>query len=245
MILFASDLDNTLIHTYRKVKTGDVCVEVKDGRELSYMSPEARALLEEVAGKCWFVPVTTRSLEQYRRIDLGVQPKYAIVAHGALLLIDGKVDEQWAAETRRVLKTRLPKLKPGALWHDLRYVDEFFIFAKSEDPPQAAHALGGMIDTDRFEVYAVHNKVYVIPIGLNKGMALERLKKRLPVETVIGAGDSRLDLPMLAAADLAIAPESLKLIHKAARFFPDEDFALNTLKTVEHFLEVSTDLPPP
>ncbi|MDR1579784.1 MAG: hypothetical protein LBS35_05460, partial [Synergistaceae bacterium] len=107
-VLFASDLDNTLIHSYRVAEAGDICVETRDGKKLSFMSPKAHGILKDIAAKCAFVPVTTRSLEQYRRLDLGVKPKYALVANGALLLIDGEVDELWASETRRRLNVTLP-----------------------------------------------------------------------------------------------------------------------------------------
>jgi len=235
MMLFASDLDNTLIHSYKAAKTGAICVEVYGGKELSYMTPEAFTLLKEVAGKCIFVPITTRSLEQYRRIDLGVKPPYAIVAHGALLLIEGKVDEQWSLETRRIINMPLPKLRECALLYDIRFVDEFFLFAKSADPQQAVHMLQGTMEANKFEVCSVHNKVYVFPSGLNKGMALERLKKRLQIKTVICAGDSQLDIAMLALADLAIAPESLDLSHSNMRISTSDDFALYVLETVKHF----------
>jgi hydroxymethylpyrimidine pyrophosphatase-like HAD family hydrolase len=207
--LFASDLDNTLIHSYKVAKPHDVCVEEKDGKALSFMSREAYALLRDVAAKCAFVPVTTRSPEQYRRIDLGVTPRHAIVAHGALLLADGEIDARWARETRRMLRVPLPKLRDDAYLFDVRYVEDAFIFAKSDDPTAAAAYLRTTLSTQAFDICAAYNKVYILPKNLNKGIAVTRLRERLSVDRVVCAGDSELDLSMLAIADVALAPPAL------------------------------------
>jgi hydroxymethylpyrimidine pyrophosphatase-like HAD family hydrolase len=223
-ILFASDLDNTLIYSYKAAKAGDICVEVKDGKNLSFMPPEAYALLKEVHNKFLFVPVTTRSLEQYRRINLGVKPSYAVVAHGALLLVDGQVDEAWAAESKAMINGPLPVINENGWIYDIRYVDDYFLFAKSPSPAEAVERLSAMIDTDRFDICFVHNKVYVFPKGFTKGQAITRLKKRLTPDAVISAGDSLLDVPMLTAADIAIAPASLEFHGTNKIVISDSDF---------------------
>jgi len=236
-MLFVSDLDNTLIHSYKVAQEEDICVETKDGKELSFMMPKAYALLKEIVDKCIFVPITTRSLEQYRRLDLGINPTYAVVANGALLLIDGQVDEQWTEGTRQMLNVQLPNLDQCELLFDIRYVDEFFIFAKSENPQQAVRELNCVVDKDKFSVCAVHNKVYVFPVELNKGTAMKRLKERLQPDKVICAGDSLLDIPMLEAADTAIALKPLALNNKHSHMLDNEFFALNMLFIVNERLE--------
>jgi hydroxymethylpyrimidine pyrophosphatase-like HAD family hydrolase len=207
--LFASDLDNTLIHSYKVAKPHDVCVEEKDGKALSFMSREAHALLRDVTAKCLFVPVTTRSTEQYRRIDLGVTPRHAIVAHGALLLTDGEIDARWARETHQMLRAPLPKLRDDAYLFDVQYVEDAFIFAKSEDTATAVAHLREMLASQALDICAVHNKVYILPKNLNKGVAVKRLCERLSVDRVVCAGDSELDVSMLEIADVAMAPPAL------------------------------------
>ena len=236
-VLFASDLDNTLIHSYKVAKAGDVCVERKDGKELSFMSPKAYTLLRDVAARCMFVPVTTRTLEQYRRLDLGVKPRYAIVAHGALLLIDGIVDDQWTAETQKLLGTALPEIEAGNLMFDIRYVEKAFVFAKSKYPRQAVRHLQTNIDGKKFKAYAVHNKIYIFPRFLDKGTAVKRLMERIPnmpVQTLICAGDSELDLSMLEFADISIAPQTLGL--KRGHVLPDETFTSEMIKIASEII---------
>ena len=72
----------------------------------------------------------------------------------------------------------------------------------------------------------------MLPIGLDKGVAVSRLKERLQIEGVICAGDSELDAPMLEAADIAVAPKSLRIRSKRAVFLDDEVFSRNALSAV-------------
>ena len=91
MIVFYSDLDNTLIYSYRREIGGKKrCVEVYQGREISFMSEYSYHLLQEISKKALFIPVTTRTMEQYQRIDLGIGiPEYALVCNGGILLVRG------------------------------------------------------------------------------------------------------------------------------------------------------------
>jgi len=67
--LFVSDLDNTLIYSYKRdIGPQKRLVEVKEGKELSFMTEYSCRLLCQIADRCCFVPATTRSLEQYGRI---------------------------------------------------------------------------------------------------------------------------------------------------------------------------------
>lgn len=236
-MLFASDLDNTLIHSYKRAQKDDICVEVKDGKELSFMSKENYQLLKEVVKKCEFVPVTTRSLEQYQRINLGIIPKYAIVAHGAILLIDGKVDEGWTVETRKLMDAKLPEIQKNDIIFDVRYVDDFFVFAKSESPKKAVEYLESIIDQNKLISCAVHNKVYVFPNGLEKSFALKRLKERINEEFVICSGDSELDISMLEIADIAINPKTLQLENQNQHKINEESFSLEMLKKADELIE--------
>jgi hydroxymethylpyrimidine pyrophosphatase-like HAD family hydrolase len=235
-VLFASDLDNTLIHSYRVAEAGDICVETRDGKKLSFMSPKAHGILKDIAAKCTFVPVTTRSLEHYRRLDLGVKPKYALVANGALLLMDGEVDELWASETRRRLNVTLPDIEPGKFLFDIRRVDGFFIFAKSGDPPKAVKYLRGVLKDSAFEARSVHDKVYILPAGLDKGIAVKRLRERISSDYVICAGDSELDLPMLAIADMAVVPETLGLRRECMNVLPSQTFTSELLGVIREIV---------
>ena len=112
MILFASDLDNTLIHSYKRADSADICVETKDSKCLSYMTPKAYTMLQKLDGVC-FVPITTRSLEQYRRIKLfdDKLPRYALTSNGGLLLVNDEIDAEWRMDSLKLIKDCMPELE--------------------------------------------------------------------------------------------------------------------------------------
>lgn len=72
-----------------------------------------------------------------------------------------------------------------------------------------AEQLKERLDPALTEVFRNGNKVYVIPGGLDKGSAVRRLRTYIKADTVLAAGDSGFDVPMLEEADRAYAPEAL------------------------------------
>lgn len=87
-IIFACDLDNTLIHSWKHRREGDLCIEHIGEREQGYMSPEAVKLYGSLPENVLLVPVTTRSVDQYRRIRWpgNREPELAVTTNGAILL---------------------------------------------------------------------------------------------------------------------------------------------------------------
>jgi HAD superfamily hydrolase (TIGR01484 family) len=236
MVIFATDLDNTLIHSYKTAKPDDICVEKHNGKELSFMSKEAYILLKKLSENCLIVPVTTRSLEQYRRLDLGIHFDYAIVAHGALLLADGEVDTQWENESRNLFSAELPQIIEDGNMYDIRHVENMFIFAKAYDTVQAVNLLQKTLVRNDFNIFSVHNKVYIFPKGFDKGAAIERLRQHFKPKSVICAGDSTLDIPMLETADIAFAPTGLAIGKSCIQINETEDFTFALLSRVLNIL---------
>ena len=94
MQIVHTDLDNTLIYSYKHEIGGPkTCVEIYQGREISFMTETSHRLLGQLCSKpgVLVVPTTTRTLEQYQRIDLGIGvPEYALVCNGGVLLHQGR-----------------------------------------------------------------------------------------------------------------------------------------------------------
>ena len=208
-VLFACDLDNTLIHSHKKFRDGDICVEHYDGREQSFISPRALALLKEVAAQILFVPVTTRSIAQYRRIFWAgdFRPRYAVVANGAYLL-DGERQENFLRDVVAPhvdeLQNLREKFSTDERFNICRIVDESFLFLRCRDDVDAATIF---FDT-RLTAQHTGKKIYLFPPALNKGNALKKLAKKFAAEKIFAAGDSEIDLPMLELADVAFYPFS-------------------------------------
>ena len=203
-ILFACDLDGTLIHSHKKRRDGDICVEIYDGHEQSFISPRELDLLKKIAAQIIFVPVTTRSIAQYRRIfwTEDFRPRHAVVANGAYIL-DGEQQENFLREVAEPyvdeLEFQREKFSTDDRFDICRIVDESFLFLRCRDEIDADEIF---FDTT---LTAQHTgkKIYLFPPELNKGNALKLLTEKFLPDKIFAAGDSAIDLPMLELADVA------------------------------------------
>lgn len=208
--IFACDLDNTLIHSHKKRRADDICVELYDGCDQSFISPRALDLLKKISARVIFVPITTRSIAQYRRIfwTEDFRPKYAVVANGAYFLDDNR-QENFLREVVTPyideLETLREKFSTDERFNICRIVDESFLYLRCRDDIDADEIF---FDTS---LTAQHTgkKIYLFPPKLNKGNALKLLAKKFPAEKIFCAGDSVIDLPMLEFADVAFASKNL------------------------------------
>lgn len=222
MIVFHTDLDNTLIYSYKHdIGRQKRCVEVYQGREISFITQETYQLLQRLSeqkSRILIVPTTTRTIEQYRRIDLGVgDPKYALVCNGGVLLVNGKEDEDWYHDSLERIRDSKSELEKALNFlesdtrrnFELRFIKELFVFTKCEEPEAVVEELRKILNGDMVDVFHNGVKVYVVPRTLDKGNAVERFRRYAKADYVIAAGDSEFDIPMLEAADRGIAAPEL------------------------------------
>ena len=212
MFLFA-DLDGTIIRSARTKHAGDITVEYKDGAEISCISEKSAALLPKLN----FIPVTSRSVEQYKRIKFpfGFSPKFAITDNGGNLLIDGEIQPDWADWSAEIMRSCAKELEhcrkllesdPDRSF-EIRMVDGLFLFTKSGCPENTEKRISVLSEC---VFYRTGEKVYVIPRRLNKGYGAMRLLRKLGnKDGIICAGDSEMDIPLLNIADIAVFPDSL------------------------------------
>lgn len=226
MIYFCSDLDNTLIYSYRRdIGNEKILVETKEGKELSYMSKVSYELLQKITKTVELVPLTTRSLEQYNRINFGnqVKIKYALVANGGILLEDNKINEAWLKDSKEMIRSSEEEMEKGIqllkkdknVCFEIRKVDEMCVFTKSDNVEETIQRLKEELDEETVYISSVGVKVYIFPKILDKGTALKRFRDYVGEENhFVSAGDSSFDVPMLLAADIAFCPKSLELPEK-------------------------------
>ncbi|MCI8326260.1 MAG: HAD hydrolase family protein [Lachnospiraceae bacterium] len=219
MILFASDLDNTLIYSYKhEIGNEKICVEIYQNREVSFMTEQSYQLLQQIKKQVLFVPITTRTLEQYQRIDLGFLPDYALVSNGGVLLQHGKEDAAWYEESLTSVLDCQTELKKAEYYlekdenrnFEIRNIRSLFLFTKSRKPQESIQNLKKFLDLSLVDVFGNGVKVYVVPKKLSKGEALKRFRMKRKAETIFAAGDSEFDIPMLEVADVSLLPEGLK-----------------------------------
>ena len=208
-----------MIYSY-KHDIGDdkICAEIYQGREISFVTSKTAQLIKEVNETVLLVPTTTRTLEQYNRIDLGIGiPKLALVCNGGVLLENGVENAEWYNESLRLTESAHDQLllTEKILENDenrsfeIRNIRELFVFTKSEKPEESVENLKEQLDTDKVDVFNNGVKVYVVPKMLSKGKAIDRLREKLNPELIISAGDSEFDITMLNSSDVPIAPKDL------------------------------------
>lgn len=233
--LIFADLDGTLIHSAKNRSETDIVVEYKNNEPITCVSEKANfAPLENV------VPVTTRSIEQYSRIHIPYfSPEYAVCSNGGNLLFKGEVCQDWlivsqsefekCREEMEACKTVFENDENRSF--EIRLVDGLFLFTKSTRVSTTLENAGGF---GSLNCFSVGEKVYAFPKALNKGTAVKRFIERENFHgTIICAGDSLPDIPMLDIADIAIFPDDLGSVKAKEKLTaPREgfcDFVVETL----------------
>jgi hypothetical protein len=226
-MIFASDLDQTLIYSLRALgdnfdKNGLVPAEIKDGATTAYIDIEALMLLQELAAQMLVVPVTTRTVEQYRRIrifqDL-IRPSYAVTSNGGNLLIDGVPDPDWNREIgQRIGRECASNDEVLRLFREIattewvtaeRLCDGLFysmLIRRDQMPGDDVDRLSERLDTLGWETSVQGRKLYLVPRAVSKGEAVRRLSERVQRPVLLASGDSLLDRSLLDAAQHAVAP---------------------------------------
>lgn len=222
--LVASDLDRTLIYSTAALALAMpdehaprlLCVEVHEAKPLSYLTETAAGLLVRLAAEAaHFVPSTTRTRKQYRRISLpGPQPQYAICANGGHLLVDGRTDHDWNAEIRRRLadgsaplaevRAHLAATADPAWLRKERIAEDLFAYLVVDRallPEGWVKDLAAWAEPRGWTVSLQGRKIYAVPQPLSKSAALAEVVRRTGADRVLAAGDSLLDADLLLAAD--------------------------------------------
>ena len=220
MKILCTDLDNTIIYSYKHdIGNEKMNVELYKEREISFISNHTYELLKKVKEEFLIIPTSTRTKEQYDRIDLKIGTfKYALVCNGSVLLVDGKKDKDWYEESLRLAKPSNLEVKKALEYlendkrrtFELRHIEDLFVFTKCDEAETVVNELREYLDKSLVNVFNNKEKVYVLPTSLSKGKAIERLRKYLKVEFIIAAGDSEFDISMVEAADVGLVPHGFK-----------------------------------
>ncbi|WP_461296585.1 HAD family hydrolase [Streptomyces harbinensis] len=229
-VLVASDLDRTLIYSAAALalRLPDakaprlLCVEVHEGKPQSFLTETAAGILAGLAGSphAVFVPTTTRTRKQYRRINLpGPPARYAICANGGHLLVDGETDRDWHASVRRTLaaecapmaeiQDHLRRTADPRWLLKVRDAEDLFTYLVVERallPDTWTKELADWAEPRGWTVSLQGRKLYAVPRPLTKSAAVAEIARRTGAGTVLAAGDSLLDADLLLAADRGWRP---------------------------------------
>lgn len=234
-MIFASDLDQTLIYSQpleRAEELGNqiIIAELIDGKVRSYMSSSSYQQLQKLMTELIFIPVTTRTMQQYNRIHLISQmlkPTYAVTSNGGNILIDGHPDLEWQAsviarvsessdhvQDVRILLDRV--LSPEWVISS-SYCDELFfshIIDRAKMPLEEVTQMSAELQRMGWSTSIQGRKVYVVPQVVNKRDAVQHLKQLTGERQVVASGDSLLDRILIDFADFSIAPRHGELFRQ-------------------------------
>jgi len=228
-MIFASDLDQTLIYSPKsfRIPPGEPMpavspIEIYEGREISFMAHRAIDRLQKIASYIHFVPVTTRTIDQYQRISLfreKIIPTYSVVSNGGNILVNGVVDCTWSEQVAMNMaqmclcpEDMLASFNEicHASWAGpMRRADGLFYYCiveRDKVPLTEVESFALWAGEQQWNVSLQGRKLYIVPQVINKWIAVAYIRDILKADLVVTAGDSLLDLCMLEQADYAIAP---------------------------------------
>ena len=241
-ILFASDLDRTLIYS-KNSRGQDVseqefaAVEWVDEKPTAFMTKKGLQLFQKITSTMTFLPVTTRTADQYNRItglfSAADKPKYAIVSNGAVILEDGKPPTEWSdkviaqmQQNRTSIEHVLPQLDAytkNKFVLKVMQAESWFVYLIIDEQAfsvEEFEKLSQIFYQQGFTLSHQGRKVYIMPTCINKSTALQFIKERIDANTVLAAGDSMLDFDMVLNATHGFIPSHGEAIHKGGTLPP-------------------------
>lgn len=240
-VMVACDLDQTLIYSANSMALQGpdssapamVVTEVYEGAPLSFMTRTAWGALERLVDEAIFVPITTRTMQQFRRVNIPGRDKgYAVTTNGAVLLHDGVPDPAWTDFIQASVKAKCAALqevhdyvlgatKPATILRG-RVAEDLFVYCivnREELSADYLEDLSGWCQARGWTISLQGRKLYCVPSPVTKEAALAEIRRRHPVDKLVAAGDSKLDAGILQLADSAIRPAHGEL-DKAAYHLP-------------------------
>ena len=193
-MIFASDLDRTLMYSQRAIEElgepkGIILkpVEQKDGNWVGYMTESSFIKLKELSRQSLFVPVTTRTTEQFKRFIIfksEIHIKYAITANGAYILYQGAPMKEWSNYIEKCLhfesvsQAELLSILQSVgvrLDGEKKQAEHLFFYYILNSLPAASEIESIHVVAAKYgwRISLQGRKLYFIPKAISKGSALE------------------------------------------------------------------------
>lgn len=258
-MIFASDLDQTLIYSERFLTDPTLqvrLIEQLDGKPISYMTERALLLLQEIHKHMLFIPVTTRTIEQYRRITVfqnELRPAYAVTSNGGNIIRNGAVDESWNKKIRERIEdecisitdilARFEDIKDSSWILNGKSAEDlfhYFIIDRQNMPTSEWDGFVQWMDQGNWTVSIQGRKLYFVPRAVNKRDAVLYVKDIEKRTEIFASGDSLLDLPLVSCTKNSLIPSHGEIYHLAQISAQDTPFqftAKNGIRASEEILD--------
>lgn len=211
-----TDLDSTLVFTGDLDTPGTVCVDKYSSSRGGLIAADAFLRYKQLADVGALVALTTRTVSEYSRMGLP-QLRFALVANGTRLLIDGVDDETWHKKSLEMIADVAP---PAAVHEQVMatLVDEpvktaccdeaFVVVAVSRTALDQVDRIVDLLPhVEGYTQHRVGRKTYLLPESIEKHLMLERFWDHYGRPSrVMSAGDSTMDAGFVTVADFGVVP---------------------------------------
>ncbi len=230
-MIYFTDLDRTLIYS-KKFTCGneeEICIEKYNGEDISFMTKNSIQTLKDILLKNQVIPCTTRSIEQFERIEFkkqGINFEWAIVCNGAYILHNGKRLKEWddillkklsENESFENIRKEFEKYKSIQGILRVREVYNLFFYLvvdKEEYNEELLSEFISYLDKSGWDIHTSGRKVYFLPRALKKENAVKFLSNYLNKKEFAALGDSSMDLNMIKISNKGYIPRDCYLTHK-------------------------------
>lgn len=232
MVFLATDLDRTIIFShkfltsYGKSLEDYTCVETYNNKPLSFVPKSSYKYLSNLLkteDRYLFIPTTTRSIKQFKRINLISEFPIAIVDNGGTILYKGKPIKEWINYIKS-LEKRL-RYSYNEIYNMFRdsdlyekkpkFVDDLFLFIKLKEVKKSIiskflYKVQKKLENTDWEYTLQGLKLYIMPRYINKENAVEYVSNYLLPEhnnIVLTSGDGNLDIGLIEYGDISFIPK--------------------------------------
>ena len=213
MVVF-SDLDRSIIYTKRFLGEDKSVLEIEiyKNENISYISKKTVELIKQIKEKIEFIPTTTRTIEQFKRIEFSkydIDFKYTITTNGGNILVDGEIDREYKSFINQKLKNSLHIDETMKLLEEyknikgikkIRKADDLFFYIVVDNNIFDLKYIESFISKIKdlnWETYINGTKLYFLPKELKKSTAIKYICDKFGYKDTFGIGDSIMDKDML------------------------------------------------
>ena len=219
-MIYASDLDRTLIFSQKflDMHPSDSHLILADESKInSYIGLNELDLLKAInrSNKVRFIPVTSRSIEEYKRTIFyrEIKPEWAITTCGGTILHYGNAYSSWDKYIEGKIggidlegvRIKFNSLK--CVDYDSKIIDSRYVFTKISNRELAKKEIQELQSENKNYTFILDkHKLYGVPNCLGKDKALMWLRSLLGEKEIVSSGDSDFDVPMLSISDICFIP---------------------------------------
>ena len=194
MVVF-SDLDRSIIYSKRFLgeDKSELEIEIYKNENISYISKKTVELIKQIKEKIEFIPTTTRTIEQFKRIEFS---KYDIDREYKSFINQKLKNSLHIDETMKLLE----EYKNIKGIKKIRKADDLFFYIVVDNNIFDLKYIESFISKIKdlnWETYINGTKIYFLPQELKKSTAIKYICDKFGYKDAFGIGDSIMDKDML------------------------------------------------